>query len=190
MMSEYTDLMAKRDELLATLREIEENCEGIENEHNAQKVQQLNIEQAQLKSQKQELTAKLSVIEGKLSAINTEINKLSGTGIDRILKAIKNQRWYFFKNKPKVLMDKLTGILWANLNYFPCGKNSDDNYLCYNFEEAKQIIKDYEIDDYISWKIPKNREFIFLVQDKSFPFHYNGDNYCVKTANMEGGCRG
>ena len=119
MMSEYTDLTAKRDELLAKLREIEENCEGIENEHNAQKVQELNIEQAQLKAQKQELSTKLSAIEDKLGTIAIEINELSQTGINKILEAIKNQRWYFFKNKPKVLMDKWTGILWTNLNYFP-----------------------------------------------------------------------
>lgn len=33
---------------------------GIENEHNAQRVQQLNLEHAQLSAQKQELSAKLS----------------------------------------------------------------------------------------------------------------------------------
>ena len=145
IMSEYTDLTTKRDELLAKLREIEENCEGIENEHNAQKVQELNIEQAQLKAQKQELSAKLSVIEGKLSAINSEINKLSGTGIDKILEAIKNQRWYFFKNKPKVLMDKLTGILWANLDYFPYKNPKESISKFYSTNEAVNLLKNYQI---------------------------------------------
>ncbi len=42
-------------------------------------------------------------MESFLSAINSEITKLSGTGIDRILETIKNQCWYFFKNKIKSL---------------------------------------------------------------------------------------
>lgn len=167
MMSEYTDLTAKRDELLAKLREIEENCEGIENEHNAQKVQELNIEQVQLKAQKQELTAKLSVIEGKLSAINSEINKLSSTGIDRILEAIKNQRWYFFKNKPKVLMDKLTGILWGCLNYFPYTK-SDGAY--YSINEANSLLKNYDIDGFFNWLVPNKQNLIYIMGD-TFPFY-------------------
>lgn len=80
---------------------------GIENEHNAQRVQQLNLEHTQLSAQKQELSAKLSAMESRLSAINSEITKLSGTGIDRILEAIKNQCWYFFKNKIKSLWQKM-----------------------------------------------------------------------------------
>lgn len=176
MMSEYTDLTTKRDELLAKLREIEENCAGIENEHNAQKVQELNIEQAQLKSQKQELSAKLSVIEEKLSAINFEINKLSGTGIDRILEAIKNQRWYFFKNKPKILMDKLTGILWANLDYFPWRERNTKND-CYSVRKAKQFIQNYTVDGFDTWLLPSIENIKFILQsDNSFPFKKNNSN--------------
>ena len=43
----------------------------------------------------------------------------SGNGVEKILEAIKNQRWFFFKNKQKVFMDRNTGILWANLDYYP-----------------------------------------------------------------------
>lgn len=175
MMSEYTDLTAKRDELLTKLREIEENCEGIENEHNAQKVQELNIEQAQLKAQKQELSAKLSTIENRLNATNIEINKLSGTGIDRILEAIKNQRWYFFKNKPKVLMDKLTGILWANLDYFPWNNNGRT----YRNDDRFNIVKKWKVDGIENWQIPKANEFKFMIKEKSFPF-IQGGNYRIK----------
>ena len=102
-MSDLQTLTTQRDELLAKIREIESSCEGIENEHNAQRVQELNLEHAQLSAQKQELSAKLSAMESRLSEISSEITKLSGTGIDRILEAIKNQRWYFFKNKTKSL---------------------------------------------------------------------------------------
>ena len=174
-MSEYTDLTTKRDELLAKLREIEKNCEGIENEHNAQKVQELNIEQAQLKVQKQELSAKLSTIENRLNATNIEINKLSGTGIDRILEAIKNQRWYFFKNKPNILMDKLTGILWVNLNCFNYYRVSSAK----TFIQAKDSLQNREIDGFSNWVFPSSDNFKFILQtDKSFPFK-RGINYRI-----------
>ena len=96
-MSELTNITAQRDDVLAKIREIEACCEGIENENNAKRVQELNLEKAQLTAQKQELSTKVSVLETKLSTINSEITKLSGTGVDRILEAIKKQRWYFFK---------------------------------------------------------------------------------------------
>ena len=48
-----------------------------------------------------------------------EIESLSDEGRNRILDAIKAQRWYFFKNNKYILMDKKTGLLWANLDYFP-----------------------------------------------------------------------
>ena len=105
VMNELQTLTTQREELLTKIREIEESCEGIENEHNAQRVQELNLEHAQLSAQKQELSAKLSAMESKLSAISSEITKLSGTGVERILEAIKNQRWYFFENKIKILFD-------------------------------------------------------------------------------------
>ena len=100
-MSEVAALIAQRDELLVKLRDIEENCEGIENEHNAQRVQELNMEQTQLIEQKENLQEKLGEIQRKLSRINDEIRQLSGTGIDRILEAIKGQRWYFFRLNAK-----------------------------------------------------------------------------------------
>ena len=116
-MNELSNLLSRRDDLLNEISEIEE-YEGIENENNANKVLALNMEQSQLNIKKQDLTLKLNLINEKLSNINLEINKLSGTGKERILEAIKNQRWYFFKNKTKILMDRDTGLLWANLSYF------------------------------------------------------------------------
>lgn len=57
-----------------------------------------------------------------------------GNGVEKILEAIKNQRWYFFKNKQKVFMDRNTGILWANLDYYPY------NVEYYNEEAIKEAI--------------------------------------------------
>lgn len=77
-MSELQTLTAQRDEVLAKIREIEASCEGIENEHNAQRVQELNLEHAQLSAQKQELSGKLSSMKARLC-----IMKLGDCKIER-----------------------------------------------------------------------------------------------------------
>lgn len=167
-MTELQALTAQRDEILAEIRAIEENCEGIENANNAQRVQELNLEQACLNAQKSEMQAKLSTVQERISFINTEIAKLSGTGIDRILEAIKNQRWYFFKNKPKVLMDRDTGLLWANLDYFPYGKNNNSED--YSLNEINDIIQAFNFDDFANFRIPSCFELWKMIGDKTFPY--------------------
>ncbi len=175
-MNELQALTLQRDELLAKIREIEASCEGIENENNALRVQQLNLEQAQLTAQKQELSAKLSALNSKLSAISAEIATLSSTGIDRILDAIKNQRWFFFKNKTKFLMDRDTGLLWANLDYFPYRKN---NYTQgYVTTELSEAIRDYDFE-IEGFRLPNNFELWDMICDKSFPYQ-SGNNWKIK----------
>ncbi len=152
-MSELQALTAQRDGLLAKIREIEASCEGIENEHNAQRVQELNLEHAQLSAQKQELSGKLSAMEARLSAISSEIAQLSGTGIDRILEAIKNQRWYFFKNKTKIFFDKCTGLLWANQTYYHEKPHTND---------YQSKVKKLSFDGYSDWEVPNKNELSTL----------------------------
>ncbi|MBQ3725948.1 MAG: hypothetical protein IJR52_00550 [Selenomonadaceae bacterium] len=41
-----------------------------------------------------------------------ELDELSTTGTEKILQAIKNQRWFFFKNNKYILMDRNTARLW------------------------------------------------------------------------------
>lgn len=96
-----------------------ERLEGIENESNFLEMSELNLEKVKVNSQIKEFSDKLAGLRLQLDGINQKINDLSGSAIDKILDAIKEQRWYFFKNKPKVLIDKHTGLLWANLDYFP-----------------------------------------------------------------------
>ena len=122
-MSELENLKVRQQELLDKIHVLEEQYEGIENEHNVQKIQELNKMQAQLMGNQNNLKQQLQSVQEKLKTINSEIDKLSSTATDRILEAIKNQRWYFFKNKKHILVDKTTGILWANLNYFPYKKS-------------------------------------------------------------------
>ena len=178
-MSEINILTAQRDEVLAKIQEIEETCEGIENENNAKKITSLNMQQANLSAQKNDLQVRLSAIERDLNKINEEIHNLSGTGLDKILKAIKNQRWFFFKNKPEVLMDKMTGILWANLDYFKCEKSTNVHYTP---EDVAMILKKLSIDGFSEWKLAKFDDFKFMISDKSFPF-CRGYHYYIKERN-------
>ena len=172
-MSNLAALTAQRDGLLKKIRAIEAACEGIENENNAKRVQKLNLEQAQYSAQRQEIAAKLAVVDGKLAAINAGIMELGGTGVEKILEAIKNQRWYFFKNKQKVFMDRNTGILWANLDYYPYNVE----YSVGAIEEA--IIKFAENNDtgFKKWRLPEFDEFCCIMNDKEFPFMKCVDRY-------------
>lgn len=166
-MQNVTELLTQRDEILSKIKEIEENCEGIDNENNAKKITELNMEKSNLISKKNSISVELSNIERQLNGISEDIKNLSGKGIDRILEAIKEQRWYFFKNKPKVLMDKYTGILWANLDYFKYKKNTDGEF---SYDEAKKILNKLEIDGYKNWDIPNKEQFIKMVSDFTFPY--------------------
>ena len=97
-MSDLAALTAQRDNLLKKIHEIEVSCEGTENENNAKRIQELNLAQAQYSAQRQEIATKLAVIDEKLADITARIMELGETDVEKILEAIKNQRWYFFKN--------------------------------------------------------------------------------------------
>lgn len=175
-MSELENLKARQQELLNKIQEIGEQYEGIENEHNAQKIQELNKIQAQLIGNQNDLKQQLQSVQEKLKTINGEIDKLSSTATDRILEAIKNQRWYFFKNKKHILMDKTTGILWANLDYFPYKKENDAGY---TLDEAKSLVNNYSINNINDWQIPTLEVFKNMIYDMTFPFQ-QGDNWRIK----------
>lgn len=176
-MSELENLKVRQQELLNKIQEIGEQYEGIENEHNAQKMQELSKIQAKLMGSQNNLKQQLQSVQEKLKTINNEIDKLSSTTtIDKILEAIKNQRWYFFKNKPHILMDKTTGILWANLDYFPYKKENDAGY---TLDEAKSLVNNYSINNINDWQIPTLEVFKNMIYDKTFPFQ-QGRNWRIK----------
>ena len=166
-MTELQNLLSQRDTLLEKIRSIEATCEGLENENNAKRVQELNLVQAQLTAEKNEIQSKLNVVQSKLSAINEEIAQLGGTGVERILEAIKNQRWYFFKNNTKILLDRNTGLLWVNLEYFPWYNNG----IAYNWDGAIQLVKNYKDDTIDTWRVPTFEEMKEMIYDKTFPFY-------------------
>ncbi len=135
-------------------------------------MQKLNLEHAQCLVQRQEMSFRLAELDGKISSINAEITKLSVTGVDRILEAIKNQRWYFIKNKPKILFDKNSGLIWANLNWFHF---PEFNYSCYRDYINEKINEFRNKFDY-NFRLPTCYELWQVVEDKTIPFH-TGKNW-------------
>ena len=69
-MSDLSELIRQKENLLEQIQALEETCEGIENENNAKRVQELNLQQARLVVQKQEVAAQLACLETQLSVIN------------------------------------------------------------------------------------------------------------------------
>lgn len=178
------NLLRQRDELLEKIQRIAETCEGIENKENARRITELNGRQAELLAQKDELKAKLSALDGELGSIGKNIQDLSGSGLEKILQAIKNQRWFFFANKPKILMDRDTALLWADLNYFPYGKNNNsyDYSNSNSYGEVRNLITQINSESWGSfndWQIPTTFELWKMIEDISFPFKH-GDYWRIR----------
>lgn len=133
----------------------------------------------------QELQQKKEEILSKIKEIEKDTK-----GKDKILEALKNQRWYFFKNKKTVLFDKNSGLLWANLNYFPYGvKREDGSYANYYWEDIEyqdwkekieEIIDAFDFEGITGFRIPDAYEFWNAIQDKTIPFHESSSYYRLK----------
>lgn len=171
------DLLLEKESVINSIREIEETCEGIDNKNNSRKLLELNEKKLELVKEKANLNKKLKYLEDKLNEMNGEINKLSNIAKNRILDAINKQRWFFFKNKPKIIMDKKTGLLWPNLNYFNYKKDKDKYY---GLQGAREVVKNLNIYNYNNWKIPNEKQIMSIIDDKKFVFRniINKENYC------------
>lgn len=108
--------------------------------------------------------------EGLLKKIR-EIEE-PGNGVEKILEAIKNQRWYFIKNKPKILFDKSTGLLWANLHTF--NYCEEDGKYYDSPHKANDIINNYSFE-INGFRVPSCYELWQAVADKTIPFHRDND---------------
>ncbi len=83
----------------------------------------------------------------------------------RILQAIGKQRWFYFRNKSGILLDKTTGLLWGNVS-----KGLLEKY------EAIQFVKDFYGGGYSGWRIPFGDEFDLI--RNNFPFTMSRESYC------------
>lgn len=108
--------------------------------------------------------------DGLLKKIR-EIEAL-GNGVEKILEAIKNQRWYFIKNKPKILFDRNTGLIWANLHTF---NYLDKDGYNYNLDNVDDIINNYSFG-FGGFRVPAHDELWQAVADKTIPFHTGSSN--------------
>lgn len=171
-MNELQSLVRRQTDLLAKIHHIEEACEGLENKNNALKNLALTLKRIKLLQQKNDLQVQLTVLEQELENIGHAAQELSGTGMARILEAIKSQRWFFIKNKPEVLMDRNTGLLWNNPSYIPFLKPDGKSY---SIEEAKKNSrKNSEITGLRNWKIVNAIEFEKIANAYSGYPYYGG----------------
>ncbi len=180
-------LLSQKENLLAQIRNIEENCEGLENEANASRTTQLNERQIWLAEEKRKLQEKISDMDNEMNAASVELQQLSGKGIDQILEGIKKQRWFRFLEKPKVIFDRNTALLWADLDHFPDHRVTNDGLThYYTGSEAQELLKSINsnrsLDGYDTWKIPSPHELWNMIEDKTFPYQ-NGGSWRINQAS-------
>ncbi len=108
-----------------------------------------------------ELLSEREKLQAELSGIESE----SEQGVSRILEAIKRQRWYFFRDNKYILMDKDTGLLWANLDYFDYRGGTIGNFDV--------------ISGITGWVFPTGYEMRQLISDLTFPFR-EGEYHRIK----------
>jgi hypothetical protein len=166
-----SNLMKEKEEVLAKISKIEVDSEGLDHVQNVEKVNQFESEKARLIAEKNQLKGKISGINAKLNEISVTVGKMSNKGREKILAAIKDQRWFFFKNKPHVVFDKITGYLWPNLDYFKYRPDKDSSY---TVSACRTMVTTLEINGYKNWIIPFNNDVMDMIDDKSFPFISSG----------------
>lgn len=169
-----SDLCLEKEKIMLKIKEINKEHIDIESESNSNLILELRIKELSLLNEKDRLNQRLVNIEEELGKINKEVEELSTETVDIILKAMEEQRWYFFRNKPTILMDRDTGILWANLDFFYNAINVE-----HKIDQCYKIIESLKLDDIDQWRIPEIEEVKKLVEDKSFPF-LEGENYNIK----------
>lgn len=179
---DISELLSIKDNLLKEIETIEEQCEGIENKANAQKISILNSQKSEIIAKQNKIKTELRNIENQLNLINNEINKFSSDGIDKILDAIDNQRYYLLKNKPKIIVDIKTGAIITNLDYLKY-KNDNGNYI--DCDSAIKLINKLELEGYTNWRFIEYDYLGYLMEDSNFYLNkYIGTNdwLCIKNS--------
>ena len=110
-----------------------------------------------------------------------ELDNIPKSDAEKIHQAIQSQRWFFFSNNDKILFDKATALIWANLKYFPYGKNNNSE--SYSGDEIKNLIlttNAQNFGNFNDWRPPYNYELWKMIEDKTFPFQ-QGANRRIKS---------
>ena len=151
------DLQKKKEALIEKIRVISETGDGVENVDNARKLTELVDRRAELLSKREKIEEEITIVNENLGNVNQAIEALADSGMKRILEAIKKQRWYYFANKPDVIMDRDTALLWADSKKYPYKKK---NYR-YTLDEAKKVWqKNSDWAGYSGWCIPTINEVL------------------------------
>lgn len=166
------DVVEQKKILEAELCMIYKQCEGEDNLQNTLTLSMIYNEISELKSQKNAWQDRLDKANCRIDNLLLQGEKIKSTAEDRILKAIGNQRWFFLKNYPKILIDKETGYLWPNLEY----KDVDE------YEDELDV---FELSGIGDWELPSREDAIALLDDRTFPFivgsernlEVNGEQY-------------
>ena len=103
--------------------------------------------------------------------------------VEKILQAIQSQRWFFFRNNDKILFDRDTALIWANLDYFPyCEGNSSAYFYGNSYQAVGKLIKEINSNkwgNFSDWRVPKAGELWKIASDKTFPFR-SSDYFYIK----------
>lgn len=108
----------------------------------------------------------------------------SSSDFAKILDAIANQRWFFFKNNDAILFDANTALIWANLNLFPwwhktaitgfeAGSRIDNYFHANSYKDVKDLISKQNSQNFggfNDWRIPTHDELWNMIWNKTFPF--------------------
>jgi len=179
LMGGLKDLQKKKEKLIEKIRVISETSDGVENVDNARKLTELVDRRAELLSKKEKIEGEIAIVNENLGNVNQAIEALADSGMKRILEAIKKQRWYYFANKPDVIMDRDTALLWADLKTYPYGEKTGHKIgktgLPYKSEyKLDKSIKIWQKNSdwagYSGWCIPNLVELLKAVGDGTFPF--------------------
>lgn len=93
------------------------------------------------------------------------LRQIDGKGTECILDAIAKQKWIYFKNKPSIVMDRDTGIVWNhNDGEMPFSQNRS----FYSKVELEHALEMEELDGVSQWEVPTVDECGTIAVEDSF----------------------
>ena len=107
---------------------------------------------------KEDLLKKINKIQETCEGSDNEENS------KKILDAIDKQRFYFLKNKPKVILDIKTGAIITNLHYI------NETYYINNGESKELVerIDSLKLEGYTKWNFLDQEYLVELIENKDF----------------------